>query len=134
MGTGLLGEGMFDSVLRARDLWLRYDSCERNSQPPLSQFSSRAIENRHLPRQARDEHKGHGGRFCRPGGRLLPSTARMFITGWQHPATAELLRLGLGPGAALLSERLLEVSKKGLFLSHLFIKNDLFTKTGSGQI
>jgi hypothetical protein len=58
----------------------------------------------------------------------------MFITGWQHPATAELLRLGLGPGAALLSERLLEVSKKGLFLSHLFIKNDLFTKTGSGQI
>ena len=34
MGTGLLGEGMFDSVLRARDLWLRYDSCERNSQPP----------------------------------------------------------------------------------------------------
>ena len=26
MGTGLLGEGMFDSVLRARDLWLRYDN------------------------------------------------------------------------------------------------------------
>ena len=46
--------------------------------------------------------------WLKPGGRLLPSTARVFVSGWQHPATAELLRLGLGPAAGLLSERLLE--------------------------
>jgi hypothetical protein len=66
MGTGLVGEGMLDSVLLARDRWLV------------------------------------------PGGRLLPSTARMFVCGWQHAATAELLRLGLGPAAGMLSEKLLE--------------------------
>ena len=63
---GLVGEGMLDSVVRARNMWLK------------------------------------------PGGRLLPSTARVFVSGWQHPATAELLRLGLGPAASLLGQRLLE--------------------------
>lgn len=63
---GLVGEGMLDSVVHARNMWLK------------------------------------------PGGCLLPSTARVFISGWQHPATAELLRLGLGPAAALLGQRLLE--------------------------
>eukprot|EP01043_Picozoa_sp_COSAG02_P008094 COSAG02_NODE_252_length_26996_cov_29.825607_11_plen_380_part_00 len=63
---GLVGEGMLDSVVRARNMWLK------------------------------------------PGGRLLPSTARVFVSGWQHPATAELLRLGLSPAASLLAQRLLE--------------------------
>lgn len=65
-GQGLVGEGMLDSVVRARNMWLK------------------------------------------PGGRLLPSTARVFVSGWQHPATAELLRLGLGPAAGLLGQRMLE--------------------------
>ena len=30
------------------------------------------------------------------------------VGGWQHPATSELLRLGLGPAAALLGEKMLE--------------------------
>ena len=65
MGTGLVGEGMLDSVLCARDRWLT------------------------------------------AGGLMLPSSARLFLCGWQHAATAELLRLGLGRAAAALAERLL---------------------------
>ena len=65
MGTGLVGEGMLDSVLCAR------------GQPAVA------------------------------GGLMLPSSARLFLCGWQHAATAELLRLGLGRAAAALAERLL---------------------------